>query len=102
MIQLNLLQQANQNFKVTINSELYDVTIRTTKYSTFISISRDNQVLISNQILIPNQLIIRYDYLVSSGNFVFTSLNGDLPDYKNFKINQFLYYFTNEELKWLI
>ena len=98
MIQIELQQAPNQNLKLRINEELYDITIKTTQYSTHISISRDDIVLVSSQILIPNSKIIRYDYLATDGNFVFETQSNNLPDYNKFNVSQFLYYLTNDEL----
>ena len=98
MIQIELQKTPNQNLKLRINEELYDITIKTTQYSTHISISRDDVILVSSQILIPNSKIIRYDYLVTDGNFVFETQSNNLPDYTKFNVSQFLYYLTNDEL----
>ena len=99
MIQIPLQAIPNQNLKYQAEDELYDITIRTTKYATHISISRDDEAIISNQILIPNSLVMRYNYDVTNGNFIFESMQDNLPDYNKFGVTQFLYYVDNSELE---
>lgn len=127
MTQIDLDTVPNQNFKFQVDEELYEITIRTITYTTqqiedftedklielgltevptletpkatFISISRNEEVLISNQMLISNSLILKYDYLVTGGNFGLATLNNNNPDYRLFNNTQFLYYITNEELE---
>lgn len=99
MIQIDLQQSPNQNFKFQVGEEFYNITIKSIEEATFISISRDDVVLISNQIIIPNRTIIMYDYLTTNGNFIFQTNNNNLADYTRFNQTQFLYYVTLEELE---
>ena len=96
---INLQQVPNQNFKFRAGEELYDITIRTTQYGTYISISRNDVVLISNQILTPNAPILAYEHLVTNGNFVLETEGNNAPDYTRFGNTQNFYYFEISEIK---
>jgi hypothetical protein len=95
MTQLELLKEPNQSFRYNE----YEISIRSTNRATYISISRDDEVLISNQLLQPNELILKYDYLITDGNFIMQALENSLIDYTKFGNTQFLYFATNEDLE---
>lgn len=64
----------------------------------FADIALDGQPILTGQRIIPNQLIIPYKFLSGSGNFVLTTMNDELPDYKRFGIDQEFFYLTPEEI----
>jgi len=87
----------NQAFSIVLNNNAFDIELRTTNgvISASITINGfdtiDNIRCAAGAPLIPSQ----YE---EAGNFMFLTMNGQLPVYTQFNITQTLVYFTSAEL----
>lgn len=97
MIEIALATIPNQSFSLRLADNLYDITIKETNGCMSATIVRNNIVILSNTRIVAEFPIIPYLYM-ESGNFVITTLNGDLPDWTKFGISQTLIYISELEL----
>jgi hypothetical protein len=97
MINIELKQLPNQSTSITLNGNIYDITIRSTTNSTTATIARNGSVLVSNIRILPLYPILPYRYL-ENGNFCLITDADDLPDYTLFGVSQSLVYLTPDEL----
>lgn len=87
----------NQEFSISLNGNLFDITLKTTDGVTSVSMvingidTIDNLRCVAGSPLIPS----RYE---EAGNFMFLTLNEALPIYTEFNTSQILAYFTAAEL----
>lgn len=90
----------NQTFTAVLNDNSWDITIKTAKDITAVTISLNNELIISNARAVSNTLLIpsRYQEL-KSGNFLFLTKDYQLPIYTEFGLTQRLIYVTNDELE---
>lgn len=87
----------NQTLSANLNSNIFDITIKTTNGITAVSVSINGVDTIDGIRAVAGQLIIPYQYL-EAGNLMFLTSNFDLPIYTQFNISQILVYFTDAEL----
>ena len=60
----------------------------------------NEQVLINGVRCVGGTPLIPYEYIrAGHGNFIFTTPEEEIPYYTNFNINQFLLYFSADELE---
>lgn len=87
----------NQKFSITLDNNIFDISIRATNRVMSVSLSINSVETISNLRAVSGGLIIpsRYE---EAGNFMFITGNYDLPDYTKFNVTQSLIYFTAAEL----
>lgn len=97
MNQIPIQAIPNQSFTINLDNALYDISIKYTNGCMSVSISRDNSALIENLRAVAGQLIIPCKYQ-EAGNFLFTTLNQQLPDYTQFNVTQQLIYLSADEL----
>lgn len=97
MINIELKQLPNQELSITLDGNIYDITIRSTTNSTTATIARNGSTLISNTRILPLYPILPYQYL-EEGNFCLITDSDALPDYTLFGISQSLVYLTSAEL----
>lgn len=90
----------NQSFNIVVEQDSYDITIRTIGELTYVSITRNSEVILSNARAMPNQNIILSTYLFQTfGNFRFISSNNEeYPYYQNFGVSTFFHYVTKAEV----
>lgn len=88
----------NQSFSVLLDNINYDIRIMLTNGVMSFDITQDNVVIVTGQRAVAGYPIIPYRYL-TSGNFVVTTMNDELPDYTQFGITQFLIYASADELE---
>ena len=98
----------SQSFSITLDGDFYDIVIRlcgaTTRTPPYVDgtviamdITRNQVPLLLGARCVPGTPVLLYPYLVT-GNFVWLTENGDLLDYTQFGISQFLIYASADEL----
>ena len=106
MIQIPIAAVPNQTLSITLDTNNYDISLYTTNRSNGditltgvmgMTIVRNNVPVITGQRVVSGYPVIPYRYL-ENGNFIFTTLNDDYPDYTQFGITQFLIYASAAEL----
>jgi hypothetical protein len=97
MQQIPLQAVPNQEFSITLDDDLYDLTIKTMDNITCVSIVRNGIDIIDNIRCVPFAPVMpsRYE---ETGNFAFVTSNGELPYYTQFNVTQQLIYLSAAEL----
>jgi hypothetical protein len=98
MLSLPISAIPNQSFSARLEDSIYDFTIKALNGAASISIARDNVTIIEATRLTPGTPVLPYSYL-ATGNFVFTTLGDELPDYTKFGVSQELVYLTAAEVE---
>lgn len=98
MLTINIKKIPNQEFNINIDNVLYTINLRYYQDITFASIKADGVLIKSSVRCCPNVFLIPYKYSTQGGNFIFRCLTDDYPVYTNFGENQFLMYFTDDEI----
>lgn len=95
----------NQAFTINLNNIQYAFSIKFTGIVMTATIIRNGILLVTNVRMIPNSIIlplyplIPYQYLENDqGNFYTITANDEYPIYTNFGVNQFLLYFSSDEI----
>jgi len=97
-VEINLEQVPNQNFQLVVEQDSYDITLLTITDLTYVSITRNNEVIISNTKAVPNKNILENLYQYNEhGNFLFTG-EDDYPFYENFGVSNTFQYVTKAEV----
>lgn len=94
---LPLINVANQSFDVALDAGQWTLTLREANGVMVVDVSLDGVVKLSGSPVLSGEPLIPYAYL-QDGNFVFSTLNDDLPFWDQFEITQTLFYLTNEEM----
>ncbi|MDR0675643.1 MAG: hypothetical protein LBF97_01195 [Elusimicrobiota bacterium] len=89
----------NQEINVMLDNVEYILTIQTIKDMTIISITRDNEIILTSQKCVPFILLINYKYLTKGGNFIFDCQDSEYPFWTKFGEKHRLYYLSDEELQ---
>lgn len=97
MLQVPLVAIANQSLNVVLDTGEYVLTLREANGCMMADITRDGAAVVSGARCLPGEPLIPYAYL-QSGNFVFSTVNDDLPDWQQFELTQALYYLTDAEM----
>lgn len=96
-VEIPLANIPNQAFSVQLDNLLYNITVKFIVNVMVVTIVRNGVTIMSNVRATPNMPLILYPYL-ESGNFIFFTVEGDYPNYNSFGQNQFLLYFSQDEL----
>lgn len=97
MQQIPIQSIPNQEFSITLDGNIYDITPKTMDNITCVSIVRNGVDIIDNIRCVPFQPVLPAQYQ-ESGNFSFVTGNGDLPYYTQFNVTQQLIYLSADEL----
>jgi len=97
MIDISISASPNQTFFVQIGDDSYSITLHAADDAMTVSISRDDAVITQGQRIVPGTPLLPYRYQ-EAGNFMLITNDGDLPDFEQFGVTQFLVYLTAEEL----
>lgn len=90
---------ANQSFFVNLEGFRFEIAVKSSNTSMFVSVSRDDVTLIDNVRAVGGTPILPYEYLEGdAGNFMFDTPNEVIPYYTNFGVTQFLVYLTASEV----
>jgi len=97
MFNIGLQQEPNQSISVTLDGNFFNIVIKQAFDAMYVTISINSVLTISNVRAVTGTPIIPYEYL-ENGNFIFLTLNNELPFYTQFGITQSLVYLTAEEV----
>lgn len=87
----------NQQLSIQLGLFRYDLTVKQAAGVMSASVVRDGVTILENVRLVAGTPLLPYAYQ-EDGNFALTTNDGDLPDYTQFGITQYLVYLTAEEL----
>ncbi len=97
MIDIGIAAVANQTFFVQLEGVPYTVTLHAADDVVAATISRDDETLLTGARVTPGMPLLPYRYQ-ERGNFLLLTNEGDLPDFTQFGVTQFLVYLTAAEL----
>lgn len=95
---INLAAIPNQTISLNLEDSFYELTFKIANLVMQVDISRDNEILVQGQRCVPGAFLLPYKYL-EKGNFLFSTQDGDYPEYTQFGVTQYLYFFTDAELE---
>lgn len=88
-----------QQFNISVGGSIYDITFKSFKSLTFVDLLKDQNTLLSSSRVVPGIPLIPYLYLEDGGgNFIFITKSEEYPIYEKFGVNQFLLFFSRQEL----
>ncbi|MBC3211370.1 phage baseplate plug family protein [Serratia fonticola] len=97
LIQLEKLP--NQTLTIRLGDHRYEIKIQSISDELMcVSIIRDNQMLIQGQRCIPFSAILPDHKEIGLGNFMFTTVSDEYPNYQKFGSDHQLYYYAPEEV----
>lgn len=89
----------NQELSIQLENDRYDINVKSSKTSIFLTLAKNEVVILNNVRAVGGTPIIPYEYLTEdSGNFIFTTPNEEIPYYPNFGVSQYLVYLTAAEI----
>ena len=95
--QIPIQSLANQGFTVTLDNNVWEITIKATNGVMSMSLKLNGVAVVDNMRAVAGMRIIPSKY-EEAGNFVFYTQNFELPDYKLFNTSQCLVYYSAAEL----
>ena len=95
---INIQPVPNQSLSIALDDRQYNIAIKEINGSMAVDIERDNQIVIQGHRVAAGTPLIPYRYL-ESGNFIFTTRNGEQPYYTKFAESQALIYARPDELE---
>lgn len=100
-----LIIEPNQSLNITLGGDNYNIKLNDVNNNDdeidvlmTSTIQRNNVDIISGFRMLAGEPLIPFRYL-ENGNFVFFTNNDEFPDYRQFGITQFLYFFDEDELR---
>lgn len=97
MIDIGIAAVANQTFFVQLDETPYTITLHAADDVIAVSIVRDDVELIQGARITPGMPLLPYRYQ-ETGNFILITNEGDLPDFTQLGVTQFLVYLSAAEL----
>lgn len=95
---ITLAAVANQTLFVQLDERAYTIALHTSGDNILtVDITRDDVLLIQGARITPGTPLLPYRYQ-ESGNFVLVTNEGDLPDFAQLGVTQFLVYVSADEL----
>lgn len=91
-------QIPNQQFIVTLDGSLWEITIKETAGTMAATVIRDNVTLVEGQRIAAGTPLIPYRHLQAGGNFIFLTVADALPYWDRFTVDQLLIYATTAEV----
>lgn len=103
MIQIPLQSIPSQSLSINLDNNVYDITIKASDIGlsqvVAFDISINNEVIVLGQRVVTGTPIIPYLELTDiGGNFILLTDDGDLPDYQEFQISQYLVFASRDEI----
>lgn len=90
----------NQELSILLDNDRYDISLRSSKTSSFVTITKNEVLIVENLRAVGGSPLVPYNYLfVNSGNFMFSTPNQEIPYYDKFGVSQFLVYLTAAEIE---
>jgi hypothetical protein len=107
MIEITLANVPSQSFTIQLEECQYSFVVRSVNANDndsgiiAVDILQNNIPIVTGNRAVAGYFLMPYRYQEDDdcGNFVFFTLNDDLPDYTQFGITQSLIYFTKQELQ---
>ena len=96
MIEINLAPIPDQTLSITQAQTLYDLRIFLAANVMCCDLSINSVPVVTSMRIVSGMFIIPYWYL-QNGNFLISTLDGDLPYYDQFGVTQFLTYASQAE-----
>jgi hypothetical protein len=97
MLEIALIQTANQTFNVDLENLQFAITIKEANGVMIADIAINGETVILGTRVLAGEPIIPYEYL-QDGNLVLSTLENELPYWELFGVSQTLLYLTNEEM----
>jgi hypothetical protein len=92
-------QLPNQSLQMILGGNRFDFTLKKTVEVMVIDISRNEELIVQGMRCLPETPLMPYLYQEDfSGNFYFTTHDDNFPDYFEFGVTQYLWFFSNDEL----
>lgn len=99
MQQINLQNTPNQQFTITLDGVMFDITLRAVNDAMYADILANNVPVVSGARCVAGYQIMPYIYQEgTTGNFSFSTTNFELPWWEEFGITQTLYYLSAADL----
>lgn len=92
-----LIQSPNQSFSVRLDNTRLVMRLKEANAVMFADLERAGSPVVSGMRFIAGEPLIPYRYL-EEGNFLFVTLNDELPDWRKFGTSQQLIYLTAAEI----
>ena len=87
----------NQEFTVTLDSNLWDITLQATNGIMAATLVLNGTTIVQGAACVAGQPLIASHYL-ENGNFIFITQSEQIPYYTQFNITQSLWYYSQAEL----
>jgi len=97
MLNVPIQMLTNQTFTIILDNNNWTITIKFTNGVMAVSLTLNGNDVIDNLIAVAGSFIIPSEY-EESGNFIFTTMNQQLPDWTQFGTSQNLIYVSQNEL----
>lgn len=97
MLQIPVQQLPNQSFTVLLDSNQWDVTLKTVEDTTVASLTLNGADVLDSARCVAGSFLIPSEY-EEAGNFFFVTQSEQLPYYTQFNVTQSLVYITAAEL----
>lgn len=88
----------NQALSVTLEGAFYELSLQSVGDTIAITIIRDSVIILSGWRITPGNPLIPFKYLTAS-NFVWISLDEQLPNYELIGVTQTLVFLTADEVE---
>lgn len=98
MLQVPVSAIPNQSFSLQLDQNTFDISLYTVGLVMAMDIAINSVPVLTGQRLVAGFPVIPYRYL-ENGNFIFSTMNDDLPDYTQFGSTQSFYYVSPTELE---
>lgn len=95
---LPLASTPNQSFTFTTSNFRFDIRVASDGGGVTVSLSEAGAVIVSNTRALAGEAIIPYRYK-EKGNFIFLTLDEELPFYSLFGVSQFFVYLSPDEIE---
>lgn len=97
MLNIPLESLPNQKLSVQLDGDFYDLELNACNNIMSCNITRNNTVLQTGIRIVSGYPLLPYAYQ-EKGNFIFLTRDENYPDYLQFSVNQFLFYFSADEI----
>lgn len=105
MIQIPLTVNPNQALTITLDSNIYDINIQACRDNADgstgvlgVDITRNGVVIVTGVRPVAGFPIIPAEYL-EDGNFIFSTMNEEYPDWRQFGTTQYLIFASKAEIE---
>jgi hypothetical protein len=97
MIEIPLIQTANQNLSIDLESRQWSITLKEAQGVMVADITIDGTEVVTGSPVLAGEPVIPYGYL-QNGNLILSTLDDALPYWDQFGVTQGLFYLTDAEM----